>query len=137
MNRSLSTADTRSALFFTMVHLGAIATLLLVATLVVDLPDFIDGLAQGLLLASVGMILLRRLRDEYIEELWRAGTTAAFVLGFAALLLLPLLVTGVEHFLTGSGDPRDLSAVIQWPLAVMLTGFYGGFYRRMIADRAR
>ncbi len=137
MNRLLSTPEARSGLFFAMVHVGALATVLLISTLVFDLPDFVDGLPQGILLVSVGVIMAKRLRDEYVEELWRAGTSAAFVLAIAAFLVLPLVIGISERIRLGAGDPRDFSVVVQWPLAVALSGFYAAFYRRMLADRAR
>ncbi len=137
MNNRLSSSDARAGLFFTMVHIGALATVLLIATLVFDLPDFVDGLPQGLLLVSVGVIMVRRLRDEYVDELWRAGTTAAFVFVVAAFLVFPLIAGISGRIASGSGDPRDFAVVVQWPLAVALVGFYSAFYRRMLADRIR
>lgn len=129
------TAETRSNLFFAMVHAGAFAAALLLATLTFDLPDFVDGLPQGMLVVSLGVIMMRRLRDEYVEDLWRAGTRTAFVAIVIACLVLPL-AAGMAGRLAGlPSDPRLFTVAIQWPLAVALLGFYGGFYARMLVGR--
>jgi hypothetical protein len=135
MTHLFPTAETRSNLFFAMVHAGALAAALLLITLTFDLPDFVDGLPQGMLLVSLAVIMLRRLRDEYVEELWRAGTRTAFIAIVVACLVLPL-AAGLTGRLAGvPSDPRLFTITIQWPLAVALLGFYGGFYARMLARR--
>lgn len=129
--QTVSSADKRAALFMTSVHVGVAATILMLTTLAFDLPDFIDGLPQGILLVSLGMILRRKLRDEYIEDLWRAGTTSAFTAVLVAFLVVPLAIGLTGEVFQGGGDPRDYSVAVQWPAAVALAGFYLGFYWRM------
>lgn len=129
-------ADRRYALFLTMVHVGAAATILLAATLAFDLPSFVDGLPQGMLLIAFGMILHRRLRDDYVQSLWQAGVASAFVAVVACFLIAPLVV-GFASEASGSDLAwREFRIVVQWPAVVALLGFYGGFYWRMFAGRA-
>jgi len=133
--QTVSPADKRTALFMTMVHAGAAATVLLLATLIFDLPDFIDGLPVGALLVSLGVILRRKLRDEYVEGLWCAGTTLAFTALLVAFLLVPA-VAGLGGEAVGSNsDPLRSVVAVQWPPAVALAGFYVGFYWRMATGR--
>jgi hypothetical protein len=126
-----SSADKRTALFMTMVHVGAAATVLLLATLVFDLPDFIDGLPLGILLISIGVILRRKLRDEYIEGLWSAGTTFAFTAVLLAFLLAPAVAGLAGRAISSDGDSPLVLVAVQWPAAVALAAFYVGFYWRM------
>ena len=135
MTHALASAESRSALFFTMVHAGALAAALLLASLLFDLPDFVDGLPHGMLLISLAVIMIRRLRDEYVEDLWRAGTGTAFVAIVAGCLVLPLVVGPSGRIAGNPVDPREFVVAAAWPLAIALIGFYGGFYARMLAGR--
>ena len=126
-------ADRRVGLVLAMVHVGAGATLLLLATLVFDLPDFVDGLPQGVLLVALGVIFRRQLRDEYVQQLWDAGTATAFVALTAGFLLAPV-VAGLAGRVAGAEWlPTSMTVRVQWPAAVALLGFHAGFYWRMLA----
>ena len=125
-------ADRRYAMFVTMVHMGALATLLLIATLVFDLPSFVDGLPQGMLLVAIGMIMVRKLRDDYVEDLWKAGTNAAFIAIAVSFVFGPLIIDLVSDVAGNDTVWRDYRIAVQWPAAVALIGFYAGFYWRML-----
>ncbi|NCP17888.1 MAG: hypothetical protein GW855_01860 [Erythrobacter sp.] len=129
----VSLADRRYAMFVTMVHTGALATLLLFATIIFDLPGFVDGLPIGLLLVALGVILNRKLRDDYVEQLWKAGTAAAFIAVIACSLVLPVAYGMLDDVLGGDTTWREFTIPVQLPAAVALTGFYIGFYWRMLA----
>lgn len=47
------------------------------------LPDFMAGLAAGMILAASAIMFLFRARDEYTLSVWHAGTSA----GFAAVVI--------------------------------------------------
>ena len=126
-------ADRRVGLVLAMVHVGAAATLLLLATLVFDLPDFVDGLPQGVLLVALGVIFRRQLRDEYVQQLWDAGTAAAFVALTAGFLLAPVVVGLASRVAGAEWLPTSMTVKVQWPAAVALLGFHVGFYWRMLA----
>ncbi|UVI38824.1 hypothetical protein [Qipengyuania spongiae] len=130
-------ADRRYALVLTMVHLGALATLLLVATLLFDLPSFVDGLPQGMLLIALGLIFHRGLRDDYVQGLWQNGTVWGFTGVILFFLFIPLLV-GMVGDATGSGFAwRDYRVLIQWPAAIALLFFFAGFYTRLFRGSAQ
>ena len=129
---STSPAERRYALFLTMVHLGAAATLLLIATLLFDLPSFVDGLPLGMLLVAIGVIMSRKLRDDYVEQLWKAGAAAAFVAIIICFLVAPLTYGIIDDLAGGGLEWRTYGIPIQLPAAVALTGFYIGFYWRLL-----
>jgi len=128
-------AENRYAMFLTMVHLGAIATLLLIATLIFDLPGFVDGLPQGMLFVAIGAILYRKLRDDYVEDLWKAGISAAFVAIAVCFLFAPLAL-GLLGDMGGNAPWRDAEIAVQWPAAIAFLAFFAGFYRRMLSGGA-
>ena len=123
---STSPAERRYALFLTMVHLGAVATLLLIATLAFDLPSFVDGL-------PLGVIMVRKLRDDYVEQLWKAGTASAFVAVIICFLVAPLTYGVLDDLIGGGVAWREYGIPVQLPAAVALIGFYAGFYWRLLA----
>lgn len=125
-------ADRRYTMFLAMVHLGALGTLLLIATLLFDLPSFVDGLPIGLLLVAIATIMHRRLRDDYVETLWHAGIAAAFVAVLASFLLAPLVFGIQDDIVGGETAWRGFEIRVQWPAAIALLGFYTGFYHRML-----
>lgn len=130
-------ADRRYALVLTMIHLGAFATLLLVATLIFDLPSFVDGLPQGMLLIALGLIFYRGLRDDYVQALWQNGTVWGFTGVILAFLFIPLLV-GMAGDTTGSSFAwRDYRVLVQWPAAIALLFFFAGFYTRLFRGSAQ
>tara|TARA_B100001179_G_C18596574_1_gene407589 strand:+ start:1873 stop:2292 length:420 start_codon:yes stop_codon:yes gene_type:complete len=128
-----SPADRRYVMFLTMVHTGALATMILLATIVFDLPSFIDGLPIGILLVAIGVILNRKLRDDYVEQLWKSGTAAAFVAILLCSLLAPVAFGLVDDVLGGDVVWREYVIPVQLPAVVALVGFYAGFYWRMLA----
>ena len=130
---STSPAERRYALFLTMVHLGAVATLLLIATLAFDLPSFVDGLPLGMLLVAIGVIMVRKLRDDYVEQLWKAGTASAFVAVNICFLVAPLTYGVLDDLIGGGVAWREYGIPVQLPAAVALIGFYAGFYWRLLA----
>ena len=125
-------ADRRYAIFLTMVHMGALATLLLIATLLFDLPSFVDGLPQGMLLVAIGMILVRKLRDDYVQDLWNTGTNAAFIAVAACFIFAPLAIDLGSDIAGNDFAWRDYKIAVQWPAAIGLVSFYAGFYWRML-----
>jgi hypothetical protein len=128
-----SPAERRYKLFLKMVHVGAVATALLIATLIFKLPDFVDGFSIGLLLVAIGTILRRKLRDDYVQDLWQAGTAAAFIAIAVCFLMAPLVFFLIAAALGSDTEWRELGIPYQWTVVVALTGFYAGFYWRMLS----
>ena len=121
----MMTPDKRTRMYLTAAVMGLVATLLMIASLVFDWPDFVAGLSIGLLLVSLITLLRRRLRDEYIELLWNAGTSWAF----AAVVLLFLISPFAEGFVDGlSGAMRDPAITAAFIGPAALLAFFVGFH---------
>lgn len=71
--------------------MGAAGTVLFIVGETVELPDFVRGLSIGIMLASLVLLFWRRLRDEYFERLWNAGTSWAFAACVALFLAAPFV----------------------------------------------
>lgn len=126
------TAEKRTKLYLTQAHIGALAVVGVMLSYSLDLPDFIKGLSIGVMVVPLGVMLIRRFRDEYIETLWQAGTSLAFaalVFGFLALPFLEAFYDG----LTGNPSGRDIPAEFAAFLAI--AAFYIGFHYRWLRDR--
>lgn len=115
----------RATLYLTMSYLGAFAVALLVLAKAFAWPDFVRGFAIGMLLVSLLLLLRRKLRDEYFDELWKAGVSLAFVVTVAWFLFLPF-AEGFTHGLLdvpgGSNLPADLGGLIA--IAAFFVGFH-------------
>jgi glucan phosphoethanolaminetransferase (alkaline phosphatase superfamily) len=73
------TPDKKTQLYLTAAAMGGVASVMQLCAAVFAWRDFWQGVCVGVLLVSLLLLLVRSLRDEYIEGLWRAGTSAAFV----------------------------------------------------------
>lgn len=125
------TAQRRTTIYMTMAWLGAAAMLLHIAAEYLNWPDFMKGLPIGMLLVSLLVLLRRRLRDEYIQRLWVAGTS----LSFAVLVLWFLFLPFAEGFADGllHGSTRWELPDVGVPLA--LFAFFAGFLITWARDR--
>lgn len=85
------TPDKKTSMYLTAAVFGGVASILLLCATVFAWPDYLQGVCVGMLLVSLLLLLVRSLRDEYIEGLWRAGTSAAFVAVVACFLSAPFL----------------------------------------------
>ncbi|MCU0948129.1 MAG: hypothetical protein MUF47_07745 [Porphyrobacter sp.] len=119
------TAEKRTKLYLTQAHVGALATLGVVGAFAIGLPDFVKGLAIGLMVVPLGVMLIRRFRDEYIETLWNAGTSLAFAVLVVGYLMLPFLEGFYDGF-TGRPVEQDIPAHIAGFAAI--AAFYVGFH---------
>ena len=119
----------RAKLYLVASYLGAAATCLLILALVFGWPDFVRGFSIGLLLVSLLMLLRRRLRDEYFNELWKAGASMAFL----AAVVWFLLAEGVAHGLGGidggSYWPERMTGI------VAIAAFFIGFHAKRLQSR--
>ena len=84
------TPDKKTQLYLTAAAMGFAASILLLCAMLLRWPDFWLGACIGVLLVSLLLIVLRSLRDEYIEGLWRTGTSAAFVVVVASFVFSSL-----------------------------------------------
>lgn len=125
------TAETRTTLYMTMAWMGAAAMALYSAAAILDWPDFVKGLSIGMLLVSLLMLLRRRLRDEYVQRLWVAGTSLSFAVLVLWFLLLPF-ARGLFDGLPGDASGVDLPDVAA-PLALL--AFFVGFLATWAKDR--
>ena len=115
----------RTSLYLTAAHLGAIGALEQVTAQALNWPDFLKGLGVGMMIIPLIVLLLRGLRDEYIESLWRAGTSWAFVAVVASFLLAPF-VEGVFDGYTGAPPAQDWPAQATGMIAIL--AFFAGFH---------
>lgn len=117
--------ESAAVIVLTASWLGAFGTAFLAAALLLQMPDFFRGVGVGLTVASLFVLLLRGLRDEYLQGLWSAGASWAFV-------AIVVWVTGVPLYLgtfEGSSDvvwAADLSG--SWTFIVALAAFFAGFH---------
>ena len=105
------TPEKKTLLYLTGAAMGGIASVLLLCATVFDWPDFWQGACIGVLVVSLVLLLFRRLRDEYIEELWRAGASAAFLAVVACFVFVPLL----EGLYDGVADrewPASMTGIV-------------------------
>ena len=126
------TAEKRTKIYLTQAHLGALAMIGVVLAYALDLPDFVKGLSIGLMVVPLGVMLIRRFRDEYIETLWNAGTALAFAVLVIGYLLLPFLEGFYDGF-TGNASGQDIPAHVAGFAAIV--AFYVGFHYRWLRDR--
>src|SRR6478752_5322808 len=94
------TPDKKTKMYLTAAAMGGVASVLLLCATLFAWRDFLQGALVGVLLVSLLLLLVRSLRDEYIEGLWRAGTSAAF----AAIVLCFVLAPFFEDFYTGLSE---------------------------------
>ncbi|MFM5907286.1 MAG: hypothetical protein ACKOPO_06845 [Novosphingobium sp.] len=115
----------RTRTYLAMAHLGGIAVIGLAAAWALDWPDFLKGLMVGMLMIPLIVIPLRRMRDEYVDSLWRAGTAWAFVAVVASFLFAPFAEGVVDGF-TGASPHQDWPASGTGYLAIL--AFFAGFH---------
>ena len=94
------TPDKKTKMYLTAAAMGGIASVLLLCATAFGWRDFLQGAFVGMLLVSLLLLLVRSLRDEYIEGLWRAGTSAAFI----ALVLCFVFAPFFEGLYAGLTD---------------------------------
>ncbi len=118
-------ASHRATLYLSMSYLGAAAAAVLILALTFDWPDFVHGFAIGALLVSLLLLLRRKLRDEYFDELWKAGASLAFVVTVVWFLFAPFaegFVHGLSDVESGSNLPEGLTGIIA--IAAFFVGFH-------------
>lgn len=123
------TRDDRTGLYLIMAHLGALAAVGVLVSFGFDLPDFVKGLTIGIMVAPLAVMLIRGLRDEYIEQLWQAGTSWAFVAIVFGYLVLPAAEGFYDGFTANAGG-RDIPAEAAGFAAIV--AFYTGFHVRWL-----
>ena len=116
----------RTSMYLTAAVMGLAGTVTAIAATAFDLPDFIKGFAVGILLVALVLLLRRRLRDEYIEQLWNAGTSWAFAAVVLAYLFTPF-AEGLFDGISGNEAQQDL-AVLEWIGPLALLAFFAGFH---------
>lgn len=117
-------ADKRAAMYIAAAYWGALGTILFIAGETLVLPDFLRGVALGLMLGSLVLLFVRRLRDEYFERLWNVGTSWAFAACVALFLAAPFVARAV-------GD-SPVAAFQSYPGAwigpLSILAFFAGFH---------
>jgi hypothetical protein len=109
---------------------GTIGTILFIAGETLVLPDFLHGVALGLMLGSLALLFVRRLRDEYFERLWNVGTSWAFATCVALFLAAPFVAKALGFVAKALGDSpvaafRDYPGGWIGPLSIL--AFFAGF----------
>lgn len=119
------TPEKRTRIYLTSAVMGFGATILLIVAAVLDWPDFVKGLSIGLLLVSLLTLLVRRLRDEYIQQLWNSGTSMAFAAVVIVFLFSPF-IEGVIDGYSQAPHQQDITAAFVGPVALL--AFFIGFH---------
>ena len=123
------TPDKKTQMYLSAAVMGGIASVALVCASAFDWPDWWRGACVGVLLVSLLMLLVRSLRDEYIEGLWRAGTSAAFAAIVLCFVLGPFL-EGVYDGLNGALRRQDLPAGFAPVVAILF--FFGAVHLKWL-----
>ncbi len=115
-------------------HAGAALMVVLGIAYAIDLPDFVKGLIVGGLCVLVMLLFWSKMRDEYIERLWKVGTATAFIV----TLCLTLLADIIYGFASSALDtPTGTPGIGAFNVGVAaLASFYIGFHIAMIRERA-
>ena len=123
------TPEKRTKLYLTMAHCGGLAVVGLILARWLEWPDFVEGLFVGLMMIPLLVILVRRLRDEYLDSLWSAGTSWAFMIVVAWFLFAPFL-EGLTDGVAGFPSHQD------WPVGAIgiaaIAAFFSGFHLKWI-----
>lgn len=119
--------------YLMLAHFGAAMLAGLVAAFTFNAPDFIKGFFVGCLLVLVTALFRSKMRDEYIERLWNAGTAAAF---FTALAM-----TVGGDLVVGYANPKaevfTISAFTTAQIGLgVLIAFYLTFHLALWRNRA-
>lgn len=113
-------------------HVGAAALVALGLCLYFGAPDFVQGFLVGMLLVLVAALFRSKMRDEYIERLWNAGTAAAFIV----TLLMTVGADLVVGFADDKADVFTHSAFTSPQIGLAaLAAFYLTFHLAMLRDR--
>ena len=119
------TSARKAQIYMIAAHLGAILTVALIAAYQFDLaPIWKSVIGAGLFV--IMMVLFRhKMRDEYVERLWNAGTAGAFLLTLA-FTLGTLFLHPVHNAISGLRTPYfALSGEVVGLIA--LAAFFIGF----------
>ena len=114
-----------ASIVLTASYIGAFGTVFLALALLLHMPDYFRGMAVGLLVVSVFALLLRQLRDEYLQQLWSAGASWAFVATVLWVTAVPLALGTFEGSRADAWVP-DVPAI--WTFIVALAAFFAGFH---------
>ena len=115
-------------------HSGAFLLLAALLAARFGAPDFLEGLIAGMLLAIVVLLFASKLRDEYIERLWNAGTAAALL----ATLVATLGVELIRGFADQQSDVFETAPLFA-PATIgliALAAFFIGFHVKLLRERA-
>jgi hypothetical protein len=124
-NMTTTRREKAATIVLTASYLGTFGTVFLALALLLHWPDFFRGLGVGLLVASLFALLLRQLRDEYLQGLWSAGASWAFVATVIWVTAVPLYLDTFVGSRTDAWVP-DIPAI--WTFIVALAAFFAGFH---------
>ena len=127
------TPEKRAHMVMVAAYMGAIGTVLMALALALHWPDFVRGLAAGILMACLVILLWRKLRDEYFEGLWFAGASWAFVAVILWTTLVPMYL-GTFEGQEGEAWMADISS--NWTMIVALGAFFAGFHFKRLRGAA-
>jgi len=127
------TADQKAAMVITAAFMGSAAILLHIAAIALDLADFLRGLSIGLALVSLAILLIGKLRDEYLDGLWKQGASAAFATTVVLFLVRPFIIEGAFTGIDGARLGEAYAALVA-PAAIL--AFFVGFYGARLRSHA-
>lgn len=123
-------ASNRAKLYLVASYFGTLATAILIFALALEWPSLVTIMFALVLLVSLLILLRRKLRDEYCDELWKAGASLAF----AATIVCFLFVPFVDGFIDGLIDVEKGSYVLEGHAGlVAITAFFIGFHLKRVA----
>lgn len=134
IGRSVKNEAEQAQRYLYFAHAGAAGLLGLAAAYALSAPDFVKGLLVGMLLVFVLVLFRRRMRDEYIERLWNAGTAYAFIVTIILTIFGDFargMYDGYQGLAHGATPPLDAG----WVGLAALAAFYIGFHIEMWRQR--
>lgn len=120
----MMTVEKRTKMYLVAADMGSLAIVGLLAAAALHWPDFVRGFFVGVLLVVVLVLFWRRARDEYLEQLWNRGTSAAFMAVVAWFLFGPFIEGVIDGF---SGTDAILDLPQTGAAIFAIGGFYIGF----------
>ena len=124
--------------YYLAAHAGAVLLVGLGIAYVAGAPDFWKGFIVGALIVAVVVLFRQKLRDEYAERLWNAGTAGAFGVTLITAFSPEFLSDAFRGFADGFGGPGS-SAITPTPGVIgtfALIGFFAAFHLALWRNRA-
>lgn len=118
------TVEKRTKMYLLAADMGSLAIVGVLVAAALHWPDIVRGFFVGVLLVVVLALFWRQGRDEYLEQMWNRGTSAAFMAVVAWFLFGPIIEGVIDGF---SGTDAQLDLPQTGAAIFAIGGFYLGF----------